>query len=384
MSRAKHKLNKFVACLAAISVSAIAQTCPPASLVDKLNTDIAASLVLDYLIQNVCIDANNRPVTGDPAVCALSRNVKIGERVPYITSDVDRRNNGARYEGHFSYPVIGEDGALKIIAVKQLTGPGRAVIDSNFAYSFDETRDAYDLIDVSDTFVSAIRTTDPGCLDQKFSSADPATGVASKRTNGWRFMPTGALPTALGLVQHTLKIDALSPTRPAGCVGGLGLNVLAVYSPPQPIKYESGKTLMTIQTSHVADANFDNVNNAIEKFFFSREYGLTRWEAWMPQAKCIQDNPGNSICYPLEQDNRLHGLCPTKQPNADGSFSAGNALTPLPGYVVLGSTPYVRIDCRDASSYLPLNMPALPIDPTTGRRNAVLDVSWDKTTNIAP
>ena len=147
-----------------------------------------------------------------------------------------------------------------------------------------------------------------------------------------------------------------------------------------PIKFESGKTLMSIQTSHVADANFDQVNNAIEKFFFTREYGLTRWEAWIPQAKCIQDNPGNSICYPLEVENRLHGLCPTKVANPDGSFSASNPLSPLPGYVVLGVTPYVRIDCRDSSGYLPLNTAALPLDPTTGRKNSLLDVSWDKTT----
>ena len=196
MLRANVKSRRLIACLAAISIGATAQTCPPASLADKINTDIASSAVLDYLIQNVCVDGNNRAIAGDPAVCPVSRNVKIGERVPYLTSDVDRRNNNARYEAHFSYPAIGEDGALKIIAVKQLVGPGRPAIDANYTYSFDENRDAYDLLDVSDTFVSAIRTSDPGCFDQKFSSANPANGLAGKRTNGWRFMPAGAMPTA--------------------------------------------------------------------------------------------------------------------------------------------------------------------------------------------
>lgn len=359
--------------------SATAQTCNPL-IADVLNAQIASSPVLDYLIQNVCIDANNSVIAGDPAVCPLSRNVRIGEKVPYVMTDYDRRS-GARYQGNFSYPTVGEDNTLKIVWVKQLTGEGRPTIDANYQYSFNETRDANDIIDVSDTFISAIRTTDPGCFDQKFSTATP-DGQTSKRTNGWRFMPSAALPVSVGLVTHTVKIDSLSTPRPVGCNGGLGLNVLTVYQPPQPITFESGRTLMSIQTAHVADANFDNTNNAIEKFFFTREYGVTRWEAWIPQGKCIQERGNDASCFPLERDNRLHGLCPTRVPNQDGSFNPAAPFTSLPGYVVLGVTPYVRIDCRDASNYMAINTPAFPIDATTGNKNSLVDISWTKTTAI--
>ena len=105
-------MNKLAACFAAVSVSVSAHTCLPGSVADKLNADVASSAVLDYLVQNVCIDSANRVVSGDPAVCPLSRNVKIGERVPYILTDVDRRNGGARYKGNFSIPAVGEDGLL--------------------------------------------------------------------------------------------------------------------------------------------------------------------------------------------------------------------------------------------------------------------------------
>jgi len=357
--------------------TATAQTCNPL-ISEVLNTQVSGSPVLDYLVQNVCIDASDRIISGDPAVCPMSRNVRIGEKVPYIMTDFDRRS-GARYQGNFSYPVVGEDNTLKIVWVKQLTGAGRPVLDANFQYSFDETRDANDIIDVSDTFISAIRTTDPGCYDQKFSTAAP-DGTTGERTNGWRFMPSGALPASIGLVGHTLKIDPLSSPRPAGCNGGLGLSVLTVYQPPQPITFESGRTLMAIQTTHVTDANFDNVNNAIEKFFFTRQYGVTRWEVWIPQAKCVQERGNDPICYPLERDNRLHGLCPTRVPNADGSFNPTAPLSPLPGYVVLSATPYVRIDCRDASGYLAINTASFPVDVTTGSKNSLVDVSWSKTT----
>lgn len=369
---------KLAAIIASITISAAAQTCNPL-ISDTLNTQVASSPVLDYLIQNVCVDANNRVISGDPAVCPLSRNVKIGERVPYIMTDVDRRNNGARYQGNFSYPVVGADNTLKVVWTKQLVGAGRPVIDANFQYNFIETRDAFDIIDVTDTFISAVRTSDPGCYDQKFSTA-LLDGTVGKRTNGWRLMPQDALPVSIGLVGHTVRIDPLSSPRPAGCDTAVGLNVLTVYQPPQPIKFESGRTLMSLQTAHIADANFDNTNNAIEKFFFTREYGVTRWEAWIPQAKCIANRGDHAICYPLERINRLHGLCPTRVPNPDGSFNPAAPLTSLPGYVVLGSTSYVRTDCRDASGYLAINLPALPIDATTGNKNSLVDVSWDKTT----
>ena len=112
---------------------ASAQTCDPLAG-EILNTQIAASPVLDYLVQNVCIDASNKVIPGDPAVCPLSRNVKIGEKVPYLMTDLDRRNGGARYQGNFSYPVVGEDGALKIVWMKQLTGAGRPTLDANYQY----------------------------------------------------------------------------------------------------------------------------------------------------------------------------------------------------------------------------------------------------------
>lgn len=364
-------------CVTVIAFTVSAQTCNPL-IKETLNAQIATSTVLDYFVQNVCIDANNQVIAGDPAVCPLSRNVKIGEKVPYIMTDVDRRNSNARYQGNFSYPVVGEDNRLKVVWAKQLIGAGRPVIDQNFTYSFIETRDAYDINDVSDTFVSAIRTTDPGCFDQKLSSAN-ANGATGKRTNGWRFMPSDILPSSVGLITHTIKVDPLSSPRPAGCNGGLGLNVLTVYQAPELIQFESGRSLMTIQTSHVADANFNNVNNAIEKFFFTREYGVTRWEAWITQAQCVADHGNDALCYPLERDNYLHGLCPTRVANIDGSFNPNAPLSPLPGYVVLGSTPYVRIYCRDASNYLAINAPALPIDATTGNKNSLVDISWSKT-----
>ena len=118
----KMKPLNFVAktTIALAVFTATAQTCNPL-IADALNAQVASSPVLDYLIQNVCIDSANNVIAGDPAVCSLSRNVRIGEKVPYIMTDLDRRGGG-RYQGNFSYPTVGEDNTLKVAWVKQLTG----------------------------------------------------------------------------------------------------------------------------------------------------------------------------------------------------------------------------------------------------------------------
>ncbi len=344
--------------------------------VNNLNAQImSGDVILDYLIQNVCVDASDRPIAGDPVTCGASRNVRIGERVPYILTDVDTRNSNTRYEGHFSYPLAGKDGLLKVIAVKQLIGGNRPVLDANYQYGFSETRDGYDLIDVSDTFVSAIRTSDGGCFDQKFSTPNPVTGDVLKRTNGWRFMPRAGA-TVFDTARHDIRIDRLTPTIPSTCnrvdkvTDG---SVLAVWSPPEAIKFESGKTLSTIQTSHVAYFDFDAQNNAIEKYFFTREYGYTRWEAWIPQAQCIAQRGANDpICFPDQRANILSGRCPTRVADINGNPTG--AFTPLPGIVTLATKPWVRVDCRDATGYLALNTPALPLDGFVGQSNGLVDI----------
>src|SRR5688500_19000774 len=42
---------------------------------------------LDYLIMDVCVDESNFSIKGDPAVCPKHRNIRIGERIPYLISD---------------------------------------------------------------------------------------------------------------------------------------------------------------------------------------------------------------------------------------------------------------------------------------------------------
>jgi hypothetical protein len=354
-------------------------TCAPTNtaqaIVNNLNAQIVSgNLTLDYLIQNVCVDASDRPIPGDPVTCGTSRNVRIGERVPYILTDFDTANNNTRYQGQFSYPVVGVDGLLKVLSLKQLIGAGRQTLDSGFQFSFDQRRDGYDLIDVNGSYVSAIRTSDGGCFDQKISQD------SSTRANGWRFMPTtGSSPGSL--VNHNIRFDRLvQPAQglPLACQNANLVNgvyspassvtdnsVQSIWNPPVATTFESGKILNSIQTYHVAHYDLTLTNNAIEKYFFTREYGYSRWEAWIPQGRCFNENGASSpICFPNSSINNLRGRC-----------------NPNTGYANWGNQTWVRIDCRDATSYLALNTPALPLDNVVGQSNGLVDLNSESVFN---
>ncbi|MBP9669573.1 MAG: hypothetical protein KBE09_04780, partial [Candidatus Pacebacteria bacterium] len=143
----RNKKAFVVVGVAALFVSLFSWTYAGQSTVNSLNALIASNPeTLDYLIQDVCVDALDRPIAGDPAVCGTHRNVRIGEKVPYMITDYHTDWN-QRFQGLFSYPVPGTDGTLKVIATKVMTDAQRPVLDAGFQMSYSVTRDGFDLID---------------------------------------------------------------------------------------------------------------------------------------------------------------------------------------------------------------------------------------------
>ncbi len=110
-----------------------------------------------------------------------------------------------------------------------------------------------------------------------------------------------------------------------------------VWTAPAPFTFESGKTLQTIMTEHHAHFDLALTNNAIETMFFTREYGLSRWEAWIPLARCMHEHgPANPACFPHSPANILRGRC-----------------NPSGGKAIRDGKPWVRVDCRDDTFYVP-------------------------------
>ncbi|PEQ13043.1 hypothetical protein B2G71_09470 [Novosphingobium sp. PC22D] len=233
----------------------------------------ASSAIGDFLIQNVCVEAG-AVVPGDPASCPTSRDIRAGETPPYRLTDSDEAHGGKRYQAVSSIP----DAAGRVRIAKQMDD------GSGFHDGFVKTRDGYDLIEHEGAFVSIIATSDQQCWEQRFSGAGEG--------DGWVLFPN-AFPLASGSRRHDMTVRRLD--APEGCpareaesrVGGRRID--AVWHAAAPFTFESGKTLEAIRSEHIAHHDLSRTNNAIETFIFTREYGWSRWEAWIPRKRCRQE-----------------------------------------------------------------------------------------------
>ncbi|WP_041233111.1 hypothetical protein [Cylindrospermum stagnale] len=258
----------------------------------------------------------------------------------------------------------GTDGVLKIVVSKNMQGN----FNPSFQYNFLQSRDGYDLIDTSGSYISAIRTSDPGCYEQKFALN------SVQRTNGWIFFAPGG---GAGSKLHNIILTRLDPAPPSPCIAANTVNgvyqsvsqvtdnsVQDIWHSPTAISFESGKQLQSIVTYHVANYDLTRQNNAIERFFFTREYGFTRWEAWIPLSRCTSENGANSpVCNPYSPQNLLKGRC--------------EVSNPIPGTSIWGNQQWVRVDCRDSTNYIALSNPVIPLTSTMARTNNLLDVDSD-------
>lgn len=191
----------------------------------------------------------------------------MGETIPYLRTDYDTRGN-VTYQAVFTFPVVGADGSRLFYTLKSNNGN----FSADWQYNFSEATDGYDLIAKENDRYSVIRTSDGGCLDQVFEKD------STSRFGGWLLFD-GSQPSASEL--HSLTITRISANRPAGCAATTsGSEILAVWNPPAPIGYETGKVLDTIVSYHYAHRDLSRKDNALERFFFTDEYGFTRWEAW--------------------------------------------------------------------------------------------------------
>lgn len=331
----------------------------------------------DYLVQDVCIDSSQQAIAGDPATCANRRDIGVYEPSPYIMTDYDTVF-GVSYSGFNSIPVQGEDGQTRIMTVKSLEGG----FDANYTYSFNAARgDGFDLADISfSNYASFIRTFDGGCFDQLWSRRPGGTSPSS-RAGGWILFPLTSAPSTWPLInsrnQSTYKIQL---SNVAGCSNGSS-NGVTYWNPPANYQFETNKVLRAIRSDHFASQNLSSQNNALERFYFTKEYGFTRWEAWVPRSRCIQEAaqvPAFQLrpdCYPEYPWLSTPPAAPEVDLRARCQVMNVSA-TPEPDIDRWGGQDWVRVDCRDQTRYVELNTPVLMLNTTLAQGNGVDDIAY--------
>lgn len=268
--------------------------------------DMASVPFEDYLIQDVCEGGNgllsDDPYDGCPQGSA-QRNLRVGDPLPYHRHDQPDGNNPLGFQRHDSFPRPGPGGTIRYVHPFDFAPFGE----------YNPASDGYDVSEADGDWAAIVGTRDPGGLAQTFY----APGCAM--TDSWLLAPTATYSSKANRVAM-LRIAAWEKNNqafPGACPNGFD----AAYT---EWEMQSGvvfgglfgartKKLDALVSSHYGGANPMTADH-IERFYFTRIYGLTRWERW-------QNNGG------VEKPAGCNG------PTVMGSFK--------------------RVDCRDWSNILP-------------------------------
>ena len=239
----------------------------------------------DFLVQDVCVDSAGRVLSADPwqpPPGCVTRDIKIGEELPYYRHDQPAPGRPDGYQRHDSYPTRDRD--------------GNELFLNPFIFGDDAPGNGYDVYLVRNGWVSASGTRDGGGFSTTFFGEQSGEIVPY---NGWVFFPedfpSGKLPagfTKRGISgryweQNGEPWPGVPPPQVSGgsetswekipscAFGGIGEN---------PVK-----TLDAIRVVHGYVAEDQGKRHALfmekghlEVFYFTGTYGLTRWEVWRP------------------------------------------------------------------------------------------------------
>lgn len=271
---------------------------------------------LPYMVQQVCVDQTGAVLAIDPYLCPKNdtlRPLQVGELLPYHkhnqvephspVSAKEGEDKDSDYELHDSYPVRAPNG--KVLSINPFGfEPDR----------FSARLDGYDIYRVDEGWTSVEGTRDAGGFGITWFGAD------CKLYNGWVFFPLSDLtPTGLKAGQVNMPISGVYYEKngehwPGNCVPAPKASPAKAASgelchpgascpskdyetplttweflPNYPfagIGRNPVKRLDAIRSIHGFLEGPEFLERGdLEVFYFTKLYGSTRWEDWMPVAE---------------------------------------------------------------------------------------------------
>ncbi|GEM_PF-818768 len=249
-------------------------------------------VVRDLMIQNVCLDRSEAVAIGASpldasAACATQRDLRPGEALPYHKHDHPSPSDHAAapqgYQRHDSIPVE--------------TAAFGTVIEHGFDFGAGDGRrfgifdhgkgDGGDIVILSPGFASIGATEDGGGGFQLFVGACEGRITAPALTRSWliaTYDPTRPAPLR-GEAVAQLK-DVKTGDRQV-CPSRLNSAYTAWHLAPFRYRDAPGQgapvTVTSLISDHYGGARRDTADH-VERFYFTRELGLTRWERWQNAA----------------------------------------------------------------------------------------------------
>lgn len=245
-------------------------------------TDAAASsLSMDFLIQDVCVDATTGAVLprGDPAACAQHRDLRVGETLPYHKHDFDT-STGVLYQLCDAFPLPHADGTVRVVHSLDFANHGAAVDNLTFV-QFDHNLDGYNANQASTAFASIVGTADPSCLSQPcpeyfVAPAGNHTGNANQSCNlldawglwdrAWLARAVAAPPAPTPAGSHLFRLNIQRATPPSsGTCPPFYNDAFTEFALLRNYTFLSGKSLTTVRQQHWAGTTFAGALSGVRR-----------------------------------------------------------------------------------------------------------------------
>lgn len=330
----------------ALSGSYTAKSC-----LSSLNLEATTFDPKDYLFEKVCVDSSGAALGVDPylrehpdfqpdmtyhlytddlgndpqqlARCTAMRNVAKNENFKYVRYDFFPKANYDAYRGNseafnkaagvvdtgysrsHSFPVAIQGKDFFVYTINYGNFPGGDSFDTL------DNDDGFGLIDIDQDVVTAISS-----RDGVYSNGNNFYGPDGNGLGTWIYFPKTAPEFnrtnkyLMGRLAGGFKNGP--PLNPLN--GSLYIWTLPSYNAweRRPFTYTDGKTMDTIISYHWSTAN-PNTMAAMEATFFTKEYGLTRWEAWAHKTRYLAYVGGNGEIPALTPQT----TCPGSNTNGD-------------------------------------------------------------------
>lgn len=278
----------------------------------------------DFLVQDVCLDSTGNVLTLSPidSACASTRNLQPHEKLPYHKHD-QRGNdlNPAAVNGYQRSDSFPSGDANSVVQTLDFGVGGKVfgLRDQGDGFNVYETRGDY----------ASIVATDDATGGLQYFLAPPCNAKATgfvDINDSWVLAPTAPTVGVTGNITTSLMIAKTPSTCPTRYDQSLTLWDL----PASKLGYTGGQLLETLISYHYSHPSVAGSDH-LEKFFFTKELGGTRWERW--------ERP-NTPYHTLEKERSL----------AKAATQTCNG--PSESQDVIGF--WYRVDCREWTNIVPV------------------------------
>lgn len=287
-----------------------------------------SSSTVDFFVQDVCLGASGEVLTLSPAspLCSSRRNLKPGESLPYHKHDQRGNNTDPQsvngYQRSDSFP--SNDGLSTVQTFDfGVGGATFGIKDGNDGFNVYETRGGY---------ASLVATQDATGGIQFFLSPTCTKDASGFKdiNDSWIIAPNVLSSGLTGATTSLLKIEKNITTCPS-----LQYDKSLTFwdVPSGKLGYTSGDTLNTLLSYHYSHPSVAESDH-LEKFFFTDEFGPTRWERWERP-----NTPYHSNEKERSETQALTGTCNGPSETSDGVSS------------------WYRVDCREWTKIIETTKP---------------------------